>query len=76
MQEEESKLAEGTHKAAIFQALKEAGSDGYTVNQIIEAVQKIGLKDYTGDSRKIVGTVSSYSLLISRQTGTCKLIWL
>lgn len=57
MQEEEAKLTDGTHKAAIFRVLKEAGSAGFTLAQIVETAQRLGLKDYTDKSRKHIGSV-------------------
>lgn len=57
MQEEEERLTEGTHKFAVFKALKHAGSEGYTLSQISDKIKELGIGDYH-DKHKVIANVS------------------
>ena len=58
LQEEEAKIKPGTDKHVAFQALKEAGSGGLNVDQIMEAAKQSGITALDDNSKRVIQYVS------------------
>ena len=61
LQEEEAKIKPGTDKHIAFQALKEAGSGGLNVDQIMEAAKQSGITDLDDNSKRVIQYVSRHA---------------
>lgn len=57
LQEEESKMKPGTNKEAIFKVLKEAGHEGFSLQQIVDTARTRGLKDFKDTQKNMIVTV-------------------
>ncbi|CAK0750991.1 hypothetical protein CVIRNUC_002033 [Coccomyxa viridis] len=54
VEEEEAKIKPGTDKHVAFQALKEAGSGGLNVDQIMEAARQSGITALDDNSKRVI----------------------
>ena len=61
LQEEEAKIKPGTDKHVAFQALKEAGSGGLNVDQIMEAAKQSGITALDDNSKRVIQYVSRHA---------------
>ena len=58
VQEEEERFRPGTNKAVSLQVLKDAGSQGMSLGDIMEVSQARGLKEWEPGAKRILQFVS------------------
>ena len=59
LQEEEERFRPGTNKAVSLQVLKDAGSEGMSLGEIMDVSQSRGLKDWEPGAKRILQFVST-----------------
>ena len=64
VQEEEERFRPGTNKAVSLQVLKDAGTQGMSLGDIMEVSQARGLKEWEPGAKRILQFVSVLPLLI------------